>query len=76
VRPLTEASRRPYILDVFSRYIVGWTVQQHENAELATALIEQATEQQQITPGSSRCTPIAARRCAPSCSRSCSKISA
>ena len=38
------------ILDVFSRYIVGWTVQRHENAELATALIEQATEQQQITP--------------------------
>jgi len=38
------------ILDVFSRYIVGWTVQHHENAELATALIEQATEQQQITP--------------------------
>lgn len=38
------------ILDVFSRYIVGWTVQQHENAELATALIEQAIEQQQITP--------------------------
>ena len=38
------------ILDVFSRFIVGWTVQQHENAELATALIEQATEQQQITP--------------------------
>jgi putative transposase len=38
------------ILDVFSRYIVGWTVQQHENAQLATALIEQATEQQQITP--------------------------
>jgi putative transposase len=38
------------ILDVFSRYIVGWTVQAHENAELATALIEQAIEQQQITP--------------------------
>jgi putative transposase len=38
------------ILDVFSRFIVGWTVQHHENAELATALIEQATEQQQITP--------------------------
>jgi putative transposase len=38
------------ILDVFSRYIVGWTVQPHENAQLATALIEQATEQQQITP--------------------------
>jgi putative transposase len=38
------------ILDVFSRYIVAWTVQYRENAQLATALIEQATEQQQITP--------------------------
>src|SRR6059058_1315772 len=41
----------PYvILDVFSRYVVGWTVQHRENAQLAKALIEQATEQQQITP--------------------------
>jgi putative transposase len=38
------------ILDVFSRYIVGWTVQYRENAQIAAALIEQATEQQQITP--------------------------
>jgi putative transposase len=38
------------ILDVFSRYIVGWTVEAHENAQLATALIEQAISQQQITP--------------------------
>lgn len=38
------------ILDVFSRYIVGWTVQYRENAQLATALIEQAAEQQKITP--------------------------
>ena len=38
------------ILDVFSRYIVGWTVQYRETAQLAKALIEQATEQQQITP--------------------------
>jgi putative transposase len=38
------------ILDVFSRYVVGWTVQYRENAQLATALIEQAAEQQQITP--------------------------
>ena len=30
------------ILDVFSRYIVAWTVQYRENAQLATALIEQA----------------------------------
>jgi putative transposase len=36
------------ILDVFSRYAVGWTVQHGENGHLAKALIEQATEQQQI----------------------------
>jgi putative transposase len=33
-----------------SRYIVGWTVQHQETAQLAKALIEQAAEQQQITP--------------------------
>jgi putative transposase len=38
------------ILDVFSRFVVGWTVQYRETAQVATALIEQATEQQQITP--------------------------
>lgn len=36
------------ILDVFSRYAVGWTVAQRESAELARALIAQATEQQRI----------------------------
>jgi putative transposase len=36
------------ILDVFSRYVVGWTVQHGENGQLAKALIEQATEQQRI----------------------------
>ena len=30
------------ILDVFSRYVVGWTVQHRENGELAKALIGQA----------------------------------
>ena len=35
------------ILDVFSRYVVGWAAQCGENGELAKALIEQATEQQQ-----------------------------
>jgi putative transposase len=39
------------ILDVFSRYAVGWTVQHRENGELGKALIEQATEQQQIDAG-------------------------
>ena len=39
------------ILDVFSRYAVGWTVQPRESSEVAKALIAQATEQQQIAPG-------------------------
>ncbi len=39
------------ILDVFSRYVVGWTVQHRETAEIAKALIAQAAEQQQIEPG-------------------------
>jgi putative transposase len=39
------------ILDVFSRYVVGWTVQHRENGQLAKALIEQATEQQRIARG-------------------------
>ncbi len=39
------------ILDVFSRYAVGWTVQHRETAELAKALIAQATEQQAIERG-------------------------
>ena len=37
------------MLDVFSRYAVGWTLQQRESAELAKALIAQAVEQQKIT---------------------------
>jgi putative transposase len=36
------------ILDVFSRYVVGWTVQHRESAQLATALIGQSCAQQQI----------------------------
>ena len=38
------------ILDIFSRYVVGWTVPHRESAELAKVLIAQATEQQQIPP--------------------------
>jgi putative transposase len=36
------------ILDVFSRYCVGWTVQHRESASVAEALIAQAIAQQQI----------------------------
>jgi len=39
------------ILDVFSRYAVGWTVQQRESGPIAEALISQAVEQQQVEPG-------------------------
>ncbi len=39
------------ILDVFSRYVLGWTVQHREGAKLAKALISQACEQQQIPQG-------------------------
>ena len=39
------------ILDVFSRYVVGWTVQPGESATLAEQLIAQATTQQQINRG-------------------------
>jgi putative transposase len=38
------------ILDVFSRYIVGWTVQHRESGEIAKDLIGQATTQQQVAP--------------------------
>jgi putative transposase len=40
------------ILDVFSRYAVGWTVQHRESAQVAKALIAQAAHQQEILPGS------------------------
>ena len=36
------------VLDVYSRYVVGWTVQHAENGPLAKALIEQTLEQQNI----------------------------
>jgi len=39
------------ILDVYSRYAVGWTVQHRENAHVAKDLIAQVCEQQQIAPG-------------------------
>ena len=40
------------ILDVFSRYVVGWTVQYRESASVAEQLIAQALLQQQVEPGS------------------------
>jgi putative transposase len=39
------------ILDVFSRYVVGWTIQYRESARVAEQLIAQAIAQQGIAPG-------------------------
>lgn len=39
------------ILDVFSRYVVGWTLQYRESADLAKQLIAQSLTQQRIRPG-------------------------
>lgn len=39
------------IMDVFSRYVVGWTVQHSEAASVAQELITQAITQQGIEPG-------------------------
>ena len=39
------------ILDVFSRYVVGWMVAHRESATLAERLIEQTLLKQQIQPG-------------------------
>jgi putative transposase len=39
------------ILDVFSRYVVGWTVQDREDSHVAKDLIAQVCDQQQIRSG-------------------------
>ena len=39
------------MIDVFSRYVVAWTVQYRESAAVAEQLIAQAVAQQHITPG-------------------------
>lgn len=39
------------VLDIFSRYVVGWTVATTESAQIGQALIEQAYQRQGIHPG-------------------------
>ena len=53
---LRGASRYSYyyiyvILDIFSRYVVGWTIEDVESAEIAHDLIAWACQQQGIQPG-------------------------
>jgi putative transposase len=40
------------ILDIFSRYVVGWMLAYRESAELAKRLIEQTIEREKIERGS------------------------
>ena len=39
------------ILDIFSRYVVGWMVAERESKALATRLIDETVAKQQIAPG-------------------------
>jgi len=50
--PLKWTSYHLYvILDIFSRYTVGWMVAPRESAELAKRLIEETCQKQMIEPG-------------------------
>ena len=54
------------ILDIFSRYVVGWMIAESESAELAQQVIEHSCQQQQIVKGqlglhSDRGAPMIAR---------------
>ena len=40
------------VLDLFSRYVVGWLIAEHENAMLATHLIAETSDQHGVAPGS------------------------
>lgn len=39
------------IIDIFSRYVVGWLVAEHEREELARALINKSIQRQDVDPG-------------------------
>ena len=64
------------ILDLFSRYVVGWMVAVKESAHLAERLIEQTCAKQRIQPQQLTIHATAARPCAASSSRCCSPTSA
>ncbi len=39
------------ILDIFSRFVVGWMIAEHENAALAKNLIEETIDRHDVAPG-------------------------
>jgi transposase InsO family protein len=40
-----------FILDIFSRYVVGWMLAQHESVELAEQFIAETLQKENIAPG-------------------------
>ncbi len=64
------------ILDIFSRYVVGWMIAPRESSELAEQLIAETVAKHHIGPGAhSLCTPTAAPACAPNPSPPCCSTS-
>lgn len=51
------------LLDIFSRYVVGWMIAAKECSEPAEQLIGDTIQKQNITPAVLRCMPIAAPAC-------------
>ena len=50
------------ILDIFSRYVVGWMFAQRESGQLAQRLIHETCVKENIARANSRSTPIVGRR--------------
>ncbi len=51
-RPHRRTWYRLYvIIDIFSRMIVGWRIEDHESGELAKALMADAMEREKVAPG-------------------------
>jgi transposase InsO family protein len=46
-----ECSISNVIIDIFSRYVVGWLVAEHEREELARALIDKTIKRRGVDPG-------------------------
>ncbi len=50
------------VLDIYSRYIVGWLIAQQESEALARQLISESCRKQQIEKSNSPCMPTGGRR--------------
>jgi putative transposase len=48
--PERERYKLYVIIDIFSRYVVGWMIARHESAELASVLIAETVEKEEADP--------------------------